>query len=74
MPKVIQLAVEDVLKIEDLPELITAEDAAKRLNLSKECVAAKMRSGELMSTKIGRSRVTTPQWIALFIQAKMGHG
>lgn len=71
VPKTVRLAVEDVLKLSDLPDLIDQEEAAKQIRLSKYSCGELMRSGALMNVKIGRHRFTTPQWIALFLQGQL---
>jgi len=47
--------------------LLTAEQAAERLNVSRNKVFELIASGELMSLKIGGSRRITPAAVAEYI-------
>jgi excisionase family DNA binding protein len=50
-------------------ELLTVEQTAKLLNVSRDRVYYLIRSGRLRSIKIGKLRRISPSWIAEFIEA-----
>lgn len=56
---------------EELPNLMTVEEASVVLKTKKKTVADWMARKILRSVKLQRRRFTTPQWIQEFIEHEM---
>ena len=52
-------------------QLLTVKEIEQSLRLGHTKVAEIIRTGELQTVKIGRSRRSSPDWIAEFVQRKL---
>lgn len=52
--------------------LLRPEQVAKAMSVSRTAVYALMRSGELRSVRVGRSRRVTPEAVADFVSRLQG--
>ena len=58
----------------DTRELITVEEAAYRLSLSRSVVYRLMRDGEVEDVKVGRSRRITAESVSAFVDRMTADG
>ena len=52
-------------------QLLSVKEIEQSLGLGHTKTAELIRTGEIQSIKIGRSRRSTPEWISEFIQRKL---
>ena len=59
------------MEIEMITQLLSVKEIEQSLGLGHTKIAELIRTGEIQSIKIGRSRRSTPDWIDQFIQRKL---
>jgi excisionase family DNA binding protein len=60
--------VESVEKLEQLPRLVSAKEAAEQLSMSSKTINDWMTKGHIKSLKVRGRRFTTVKWLAEFLQ------
>ena len=59
------------MEMEMITQLLSVKEIEQSLGLGHTKTSELIRTGEIQSIKIGRSRRSTPEWISEFIQRKL---